>query len=254
MKELSEQDIELIERVLSQSATENDIITFNARLDNEPEFAARVELLKNIKANIKAESGQFEAILESIHEEYEGQKVTVNPKKPPVTRYYYYVAASLVLLIAAIFVFRGFNGKTPLDRLYTNNFSIPAENITTRDNTGLDSDLIAAINAYRQKDFKKAILNFGAYLKTNPQDDAANFYIAISYLADDQHVSSIKFLEKVIDNRDSVYRSAAQWYLGLAYIKTENTDAAKSIFSELSESNSSYAKRAGVVLKRLNKE
>lgn len=254
MKELREQDIELIERVLSQTASGDEIASFNERVANEPEFAARVTLMKNIKANIKAQSDEFEDVLESIHESYQERGVTAEPNKQPAVKVYYYIAASLVLLLAVLYVFKGFNGRPPMERLYTSNFSVPPENITTRDSGGLDADLVAAVNAYRQRDFKRAILNFGAYLKTNPEDDAANFYIGVAYMADEQHSTSIKFLQRVINSRDSIYQSAAQWYLGLAYLKTDNIPEAIAIFSELSKSNSSYAKKAGRILNKLQEE
>ncbi len=254
MKELREQDIDLIERVLSESASEEDLTTFNQRLADEPAFAARVEILKNINANVGAESDQFEALLESIHQEYQQNDMNKAPEAPAGFRRVYYIAASLALLLAAIFVFRNLSGPSSMERLYADNFTKPPENITTRDNSGYDDHLIAAVDAYRQNDFKNAITNFNTYLESHPEDDAANFYMGISYLADNQHDPSIKFLQKVINNQDSIYRSAAQWYLGLAHIKSGNTEAAKTIFATLASSNSSYAVKSKVILEKLRKE
>lgn len=249
--ELKEEDIDLIEKYLSDSASDEEIARFKLKLNNDPEFAARAELFKCIKENINSDSGAFETLLDKIHETYEMPSATPNTSASWGLKNYYYLAASIVLFLVAFFVIRTYNATPSTATLYALNFTVPPENITTRDSENMDNNLIAAIDAYRKQNFEIAIDNFTSFLKAFPDNDAANFYLGVSYLANNQGELSEKHFQSVIDSQDSIYRNAAQWYLGLAYLKSNDIKNAKTIFERLTAGTSSYAAGSGKILEDL---
>ncbi len=249
--ELREEEIDLIEKYLANNASPEELSIFESKLQEEPNFAARVALFKSINENKATDSSAFENLLDDLHEEYKnGEQET---QAAPIKRLtpYYYIAASVILFIVGYFVLSTNSKIQSGPNLYAQYFTLPPENITTRDSGELNNYLVVAIDAYRKQNFNKAIQNFNSYLSEDPENDAANFYLGISYLANEQTELSTSYLIKVVNNQDSIYRNAAQWYLSMAYLQSDNIDKAKSALEKINAGSSSYAKKANKILEKL---
>ncbi len=246
--EMREEDIDLIEKCLANEANTEEMALYESKIQQDATFAARVALLKSINDNKHIDSNSFEDILENLHQSYTENTTGSGTLPTRSLKPYYYIAASLVLFIVAFFVIKSNNQVQSGTNLYAQYFTLPPENITTRDSGELNNHLVVAINAYRKQNFDQAIVNFNAYLDANPENDAANFYLGISYLANEQTEKSEKYLVKVVDNQDSIYRNAAQWYLSMAYLKSEKIGKAKSALEDITSGSSSYATKAKEIL------
>ena len=56
----------------------------------------------------------------------------------------------------------------------------------------------------------------------------------------------------IITNNDNLFIEQAKWYLGMCYLKTENTDKAEDVFNEIVKEESYYKDVAVKVLKDLD--
>ena len=78
------------------------------------------------------------------------------------------------------------------------------------------------------------------------------FYYGLSLMASGKQADALPRLTEVVENApDENYRHAAIWYLALAYLKTENEDAAFFLLEELKDQteNTFYQKKAKSLLK-----
>lgn len=110
-----------------------------------------------------------------------------------------------------------------------------------------------AINAYEATDYEKAIADFEAYLRQQPDDTEVRFYFGIALLARRQAPQAIDQLQMVYRQppRPS-YRPAAAWYLGLAYIQNGQEQQGAQYLEELAKANDNdYHQQAVKLLKQL---
>ncbi len=112
----------------------------------------------------------------------------------------------------------------------------------------------AAMQKYNTKDYAGAANNFEEVLKQNPNGEKALFYSAVSYLSLGQTEKTVAHLNKVMQNQNSEYYDAAQWYLSLAYIKNNDVKNARANLLQIqNNSRSKYQKQADETLKEMNK-
>ncbi len=252
---IEDQDLELIENVLGNKASKEELAIFDQRMKEDITFANRVEIIKTLQTHDQHDSDEFESTLNEIHAEINKDLTTLNTsKKSGIKGYYLSIAAAIALLIVAIFLLKPFNQHISTEELYAANFSIPAENIITRDQIEIDSDLMNAINAYNSGDFKNAIPYFDKYLQKDSSNIGAQFYHAISLLADNHSVAGIAKLNNLLERKeDSIYHISAKWYLGLGYLQSGDEQNAKIIFESIADSSSSYSLKATKILNSLRK-
>ncbi|GAB4419051.1 MAG: hypothetical protein OHK0039_31100 [Bacteroidia bacterium] len=97
-----------------------------------------------------------------------------------------------------------------------------------------------AMHYYDQQNYTEAADLLASYLAEAGQDtdqartQTARMHYAVSLLFLDQDPQpAIDALKGVIASQDARYLHDAQWYLGLAYLKADDTDAAKAILGAL---------------------
>lgn len=119
---------------------------------------------------------------------------------------------------------------------------------------------------YESGDYKGAIaaINGNADLVFRDDDDQdkdkttfyAHYYIAQSYLADNNPAKAIPALEKAIaESPDEVLKTKTQWYLALAYLKTGSLKRSEKLLRQIAKGNqeAGYKSKAGLLLKKLRK-
>ncbi len=106
-----------------------------------------------------------------------------------------------------------------------------------------------ACENYEKTNFPEAISQFEDILKDTVWQDAS-FYLAISYLANDQAEKSIEILNQISDS-ETQFALERKWYLGLAFLKIGDKELAKIELNKLKASNSVWGKRAEKILGEL---
>ncbi len=242
-----EQDLELIESYLQGTLTVEEQSAVEDRMRNDTAFASRVRLVDEMSKALNTEVADFKKDLEIIEQELKSKKK--NSRQNFNYRYLMAAAVSIVALVVASYLI-WFQAPTP-DRLFSDYFQVPPENITVRASSG--SELLrAALQAYNQQDYQSAVSGFEQVLANEPENEGVLFYSGICYLALEQPQDARNRFHILQKFESGEYLTAAQWFLGLTYLKLNDIDKARDILSALHEKGAGkYAADAGQLLKEL---
>jgi tetratricopeptide (TPR) repeat protein len=245
---MKENDIDIIENYLTGKLSAEAQKEVEDRLLTDREFAQRVEIFKTLPHLVSEESHDFRNELEGIYQEYRKE----NSAARTISRRTFLMAASLALLISVIGILIWLlpASLTPQE-MYATHFTVPADNITVRNDQETSSTLQSAMEAYNEQDYASAVTQFENILRNNAYNVPVLFYSGISYLVLGENDKAVQNLQKVSQTEDAAYALTARWYLGLAYLKQDNIEQAREIFSSLKESGSSYANKADTILQQL---
>lgn len=241
---ITEEDITLIEGYLGEDLTEEQRVAFEDRLKNDRDLAAHLKLMSDLPAAINSDVDLFrDKWSQMVAEERAAE--TKPTKVRSIRPLYLLIAAMLVGAVFGTFMFN----STSSSNLYAEHFTMPPENISTRANDGIEQ-LQGALDAYQQEDYQTAVAQFEGYLTAHPNDWGTKFYYGASLMALDRQSDARITLSEVAEQQGN-YQGAAQYYLALSYLKSEDEDAAKRVLTILGQSDSSYSKQAQTILHEL---
>lgn len=169
------------------------------------------------------------------------------------TRRIWFAAAAIGLLIIVTSVIYYLQNKTySNERLYSMYYEPYNKNIFTRIESGEPEGIfMQAMIKYADEDYENALDLFKRVPSTDDLILPAHFYSGISFMQTGQYheaASSFLFIIKHLDN-ELIYQS--EWYLGLCYLKTNETDKAFTQFKKITGSNSIYKENAEDILKNI---
>ncbi len=122
--------------------------------------------------------------------------------------------------------------------------------------TNLERARLAAEIAYNDQNYHTATRLFkqlkSQQLPKNYQAQA-QFYLALSLLADNQAAEALPLLIDNVGNSPQ-YQPHNQWYLGLAQLKTGHHQQAQQTFAQLATTNSLYTQKAKDIIQALNRQ
>ena len=240
-----EKDIELIENYLSGSLSEQDKATVEERLKGDTAFARRFKIVKDSYVALDPEIQALEEDLKSIYLEHQQESTPIS------WRLSYSIAASLLVLSMAFLGYFMWVQNPGPESLYLSYLEIPANNIVTRGELG-DNALKRGMEAYEEQDYQTALDQLQEVLKENPGHEGALFYSGICELLLDHDQNALVLLKAFEGMTSSEYYTAAQWYLGLAYLKMNDPQTASEILTRLQQQgNGKYAAQARDLLKEL---
>ena len=123
---------------------------------------------------------------------------------------------------------------------------VPFENVI---NTDENTTLQEGMAAYTHADYDKAIEYFTNHQKES-YDPNVQFYLGITQLLNKNPQKAVPTLERAVDSTAPPVQEAAQWYLALAYISNDQIPAAKSVLQTL-QYNPIYENKATEMLQEL---
>ena len=111
-----------------------------------------------------------------------------------------------------------------------------------------------ALQYYEAGNFTQAATALTGLLASDSVEDrtALIFYRGVSYLGGGSTEEAMTDLQVVAQNADSLLAKPASWYLGLGYLRAEQTAEAKKIFTQLRDGGGDYAEQAAKLLNDLN--
>lgn len=245
---MKESDIDIIENYLTGKLSAEKQKEVEDRLLTDREFAQRVEIFKTLPHLVSDESHDFRNELEGIYQKYHQQ----NKASSTVSRRTLLMAASLALLISVIGILIWLlPASLTSQEMYATHFTVPADNITVRNDQEIAPALQSAMESYNEQAYTDAVAKFENILQNDPDNAHVLFYSGASYLILGENDKAVRNLQKVAQTENTAYALTARWYLGLAYLKQDNIAQAREIFSSLKESGSSYANKANTILQQL---
>jgi hypothetical protein len=155
-------------------------------------------------------------------------------------------------LIGAFFLIKLLLPSGDPDKLFAKYYEpVSAISPVTRSaDAGETNSYASAIESYNNKKYQAAAIAFSDAIMKDPLNISPRFLMGITQMELGNYDQAENILENVI-SRQGEYIKEARWYLGLAYIKTGNTQKAHECFEILAQSPGFYSDRAEKILRRL---
>jgi tetratricopeptide (TPR) repeat protein len=156
------------------------------------------------------------------------------------------IAASIAifLLVGASFLFN-MNDSMTNEEIFGQYYTTENAILTVRSNTAAEySPVNDGLKYFDQQNYEKALYAF----ELAPENVVAKLYAGFTYMELKQYDQAIIKFKDIIDQKDNLFIDQAEWNLGLCYIITNNTDQAKEILAQITNSNTIYNIRAQQLL------
>ena len=163
-----------------------------------------------------------------------------------------YISLAAALLAGAVFLIRSLFPSYDAEKIF-NKYYEPlsaVSSVTRSPGSSGNENFYSAIESYKNGDYKAAESGFSEESLKEPSSLLPRFFLGITRIALGDYNQAIDQLE-VVATRPGEYTKEANWYLGLAYIKTGNKINAIKCFASLSRSPGFYRDRSEKILRRL---
>jgi TolA-binding protein len=166
----------------------------------------------------------------------------------------YYSIAAVLLLVSTI-IFYIFNMMTHSEPGLFETYFVPFPNTTPIVRSEQQANrFLQAMSAYEMEDYATALNLLKAELSNNAKNTRAQFYAAMACLKLGNVEQAIRYLQTVLSAPDSEYYQHSQWYLSLAYLKSEDYQRAAELLQKIVNNNPKYKKRASELLEVLTEK
>lgn len=241
-----------IDKYFDGEMSKTELIEFENEKKSNKQLKAEVELQKEIKDSLHDKQiFDLKSNLEEIHKEA-GIAQDIDANQEPVVRELFIkkiqlAAAIIVVMIIASSVFYFLNTRTMSNETLYGIYYEPAKTVlVVRSGNTDEVDLMQALQKYNHKDYNGAIEVF-----EKDNSIMAKFYLALSYMETNRIVDAVNLLKSIIEDNDNLFVDQAEWYLGLCYLKLNETEKAIIQFSKISQSNNTYKIKSEEILKNI---
>ncbi|MCX7547958.1 hypothetical protein OS188_08330 [Xanthomarina sp. F1114] len=220
---ITQAELERIEGYINKTMTFEEASAFEENLKNDPDLKNRLEDIRIMLLGI--ESQALKEKLEEFHAELPENKTQT--KESSKVKYLNFkkviaIAAMVVISLGGYWFFT----KETNANLYAKYYS-PDPGLPTTMSTSDNFTFYDAMVNYKRKDYNLAISKWEPLLAKKPENDTLNYFIGSAYLAKGKEGLAIPYLQKVTKLEVETFKNEAYYYIGLAYLKTENIELAK---------------------------
>jgi tetratricopeptide (TPR) repeat protein len=216
--------------------TPEESLVFEAKLISDSELKREYDIFLSFVSGIKL--FERDRLKELLKEKSEESRLKINPyiKSKSFKTFYFAAAASIIiLLIPGYFLYQKLNSNQRIYSEYVyQDGGIPVVMGATN-NVDFNKGMIE----YKDQKYDKAIIFFNQLLTVSPNSDTLNYFTGNSYLYNDKPEEAIAYFSK-INTKKSAFYYPANYNLALAYIKIKETEKAKTILSEIANSNEHF--------------
>lgn len=239
---------DLIEAYLNNELLGDVLLSFEKRIDSEPELAEEVSLHRQIRGFVKEnEVANLKSVVKTwLQEEDASPLPSLEARETSTQSSSNIFTLNLLAKIAAgIAVVAGLSWYFFSN---TNSQNLEIEYLTalTIQNPpqlqGADDRAVWA-QAYCEKKYNN-VINF-LEKKTNETPEEV-YYLGLSFAAVNQNENALKqFSQKIII--ESVYAEKAEWAKALIYLKLNNKNEAKQLLNKIKKSDSEFNQNAKLI-------
>ncbi len=245
---MNQPNIELIDNYLKGNLSDNAAQEFEHRLETDTTFAASVALQKDVVSGIESHfDTQLKEKLQHVENEF--TKDEKETKVIPLRNWKPLAIAASVVLIVAFSYLKFFNTPNTQD-VYLSYYE-PYPNIVSPSERSAESQKQDAMSFYEKGDYETAASLFITDLKTSPNSDYIQFYMALSQLSLKNAKDAIPLLKNLANQDNSKFQAPAAWYLALSYTQAGDSNSAKKQLQSIIAGEGDYAKRAEKLLVEL---
>jgi tetratricopeptide (TPR) repeat protein len=234
LNDISQEEFENIEAYLNNQLSEEELENFNKHLENDKDLRVKIQEIKTLISGVELMGLKNQ--LNRHHNEIIEDNTAVNRKirnnQNPGLKYFAIAATILIFLTGYWFINQNSN-----QRLY-NNYFMPDPGLPTTMSTSNNYEFYKTMVTYKTGNYKKAIEEWKIQLSKQPENDTLNYFIGVAHMANKNEKDAIAYLKKVNHLQANTFKSDANFYLGLAYLKLNKKEEAKTVLklSDLPES------------------
>ncbi len=239
---------ELLHKYFLDELTSEEETMFTTLLEDDEEFKTQFEFEKSVQRVIKHNKRvDLKKKIQGFEEESKNVKKGKIINWKPLS-----IAASIAVIISlGVYMYNTvFNQST--EELFASNYEKYPNTVSpiVRSGTEPQTPEQIAFEAYETDNDTKAIELFMG-LKEKPYPEYIDFYLAQSYLKEDQLLNAITQFQKVI-SANNQFSSPSKWYLALAYLKNKEIQKATATLETIVEKEGYKSKAAKVLLEAMD--
>ena len=214
-----------IERYLSNEMEYGEKRSFEKDAAINPELSAELKITRKIDDIIKRDDIiDFRKKLIAARREYREMQSGV-PVIHIQRKKFWYAAASVVLLAAlGSVLYFSTSGGYSNDALFRKYYS--SENVIDVTRSG-DANIVEAIIRFQEKDYPSSVRLFSQILVKDTSNFAGWFFYGISCIETGEYGKAEEAFNHIIADNQNLYVEHAEWYLGLCYLKSNQSGKAK---------------------------
>lgn len=167
-----------------------------------------------------------------------------------INKWSYAVASIAAILIISIGLWTYFSAPIKNAELFASNYQ-PYKIVSKQLRSATDKEpgFNEAVDLYKSQNYGKASLLLKNKINMGDESAKTIFLYALTLIENEDYNQAILEFKDIIAQFDN-YQIESKWYLSLCYLKTDKTDKAVSLLTELSSTKNYYRERA---LKLLDK-
>jgi tetratricopeptide (TPR) repeat protein len=238
-----------IEKYLMDKLTGSERKTFEKKMKDDPSLQDRVDHYRSLLEGIEL---GFNRELKSLLQEEEIRIRDLKSKEKSKTRRLYYtlgIAASITLLIIMVFTTKD---QLPDNETLFITYYQPYPNIESPVSRS-ENNKENPYAFYENENYSEALDLFAQLNDKNPSDPAPVFYSGICNLELNNTERAISFFKSIQKYNDNKYTRPANWYLALSYVKNNNKRDALAILEMLADGDDIYSNKSQELLKHTRK-
>ncbi|MBL4746642.1 MAG: hypothetical protein JKY08_09785 [Flavobacteriaceae bacterium] len=214
-----------------------DLALFEGKLVGDSEFKKDFQAYSEVEKSLKSRLGnvrQEQALRATLNKLRTQEKGTPKGLVFNLKKYVWIGVAASLLVLFSVYVFK--DAQVPRYIEYA--MHQPLE-IGDR---GTDNSLSeAAVKAFNEKDYARAVKELRMLTASNPQHVEWQLYYGISLIETDKIATAVTILGSVASG-SSGYKYTAQWYTALGYLKAGKIDWCKGVLEEMPVEAAIYEK------------
>jgi tetratricopeptide (TPR) repeat protein len=239
-----------IERYLSGEMSPPEREIFEREVASNPALAKELKISRTIDSALANDDiiDLRQKLLEVYKESNKAQShvpvVFLNFRK------FWYAAASVILLAAIgsalFFALPGGKSNISLFKQY-----YTSENLVDITRAS-DANIVEAVIKFQEKDYILAARLFKNLLEVDNSNLAYWFYYGVSSIETESYNEAVQAFTNILANNQNLYVEHARWYLGLTYLKSDQTEQARKQFLIVAnDPDNSHQKEARRILEKL---
>jgi len=228
---------ELFEKYINGNLSKEETEVFESKLTADPSFNEAFKvygllvdgIIESGKSSLKKELVAHEAL-----------------SYPSTKKSYFYqkIAASVLVVLALSALILNYSASKDYEAIYADYYE-PYPNIIDPINRSIDYNDYSIYQQYELRNFEEIVNKLTIKAQENILSDAEKFYLAQSQLVLKNVDLAILNLKEI--SKESNFYLAAQWYLALAYIKTEKYEKAESLLDQIIDQKEDFSKQAEIL-------
>lgn len=217
---MDEKNIELIESFYKGNLRGEELRAFNQKRREDRSFDQEVEDYLLIFESIKNE-GEREFLNNLKNWENEISQKQETPVYN-INRILAVAATVLVLIIPLTYWWISEQSSVNSNDLFVAYFQ-PYDDVVSERSNEVD-DFQVGMSAYNNNNYEQAIKHLKLVREQDSNKNAANLYLGIAYLANNQPDDAEQLFSLLKNSDDGLYKEVAEWNLVLTYLKKDKTD------------------------------